>query len=79
MKCAKCDGKGWYDNPKYPIPYGNWAGEPTINCKKCKGSGYIIGNVKDVLDLLNHLEVYFKYDKDYLKQVKQCINVIENE
>ena len=78
MICGKCEGKGWYDNPKYPNPvHYSYAGEPTLRCRKCRGIGYVIGNVNDVLDFLKHLEVKFEKDKEYLPQVKQCIDTIE--
>jgi hypothetical protein len=78
MICPKCEGKGWYDNPNYPAPANHsWAGIPTIDCRKCKRTGYIIGDVKDVVDFLKHLEVKFKDNKELLGQVKQCINAIE--
>jgi RecJ-like exonuclease len=84
MKCQKCEGKGWNDNEKYwkakaNIHNDNYMRyEPSIKCSKCKGSGYIIGNVKDVLSFLKHLEFKFSKDKEYLEQVKNCINTIEN-
>lgn len=80
MKCPKCDGKGWYDNPKYPNPASySHAGEPSIKCKHCNGTGYIIGDVKDLLAFLKHLQVYFEKDKHYYHQVKQCIDIIEKQ
>ena len=58
MKCSKCNGRGYVDNPRY------WGGryscieawergyDPTIKCKQCNGSGYIIGNINDIVDRL---------------------------
>lgn len=82
MKCPKCDGRGWYENPSYPNPASwNYAGEPTKRCGKCKESGYIIGNVKDVLSFLKHLQVKFELEKDaeYVRLTKQCITAITGE
>lgn len=79
MICKKCEGKGWYDNPKYPAPTSHsWAGVPTIDCRICKGTGYIIGNVKDVISFLKVLENRFHNDKEILKEVNQCILAIES-
>ncbi len=80
MKCPKCEGRGWYENPKWIG--GGSASEgisPSFKCKKCKESGYIIGNVKDVLDFLNFLKAQYERVKDshMLEQVKQCIDTIE--
>ena len=82
MKCEKCSGRGWYENPRYPNPASySWAGEPSFKCKKCRGTGYIIGEVRDVLDFLQHLKVKFELEKDreYLRSVNQCIEAIENQ
>ena len=58
MKCVYCNGSGRVDNPRY------WSGRyscveawergisPTIKCKKCDGSGYIIGCIADIVDRL---------------------------
>ena len=79
MKCVKCDGNGYYDNPKYINCHSFCEGiESRINCKKCKGSGYVIGNIKDVVSFLKHLEFKFQHDKEYLFQIKQCLDTIEN-
>jgi hypothetical protein len=82
MKCPKCDGKGWYANPRYPNPASwSWAGEPSFPCRNCGKSGYIIGNTKDVVDFLKHLKVKFEIEKDshYLKMTKQCLTAITGE
>lgn len=85
MKCKKCEGRGWNENARYWNAKSNINSdyylryEPSIECGKCKGSGYIIGNVKDVLDFLKHLEAAkFMHDKEYREQVRQCIDAIEN-
>ena len=82
MKCIKCDGIGTVPNNRY-YNYGcAEAYERGLNaikkCSNCKGSGFIIGNVKDVLNFLKHLAVKFEHDKEYLRETKQCIDTIEN-
>lgn len=84
MTCNKCNGKGWNHNERYWKAKAdiNSSGylryNPSVKCGKCKGSGFIIGNIKEVLDFLKHLQVKFAHDKHYLDQVKNCINTIEN-
>ena len=58
MKCSKCNGSGTIDNPRY------WGGryscieawergyDPSIKCKQCNGTGYIIGNMSEIVDRL---------------------------
>jgi predicted nucleic-acid-binding Zn-ribbon protein len=80
MKCPKCNGSGFRVNKSYPNPASwSFAGVPGWPCKHCGESGYIIGNIKDVLDFLKHLEVKFgvEHNKEYVKMVKQCIDSIE--
>ncbi len=78
MKCPKCNGSGFRRNPKYPNPASwSWAGIEGWPCKYCGESGYVIGNIKDILDFLKHLEVKFHNDKHYRDQVKHCIDTIE--
>lgn len=78
MECPQCDGKGWYDNPKYPNP-ASWsdAGVPTIKCKKCRETGWIIGKPSEVVEFLNVLAIRFERDKEILREVNQCIKAIE--
>lgn len=84
MKCPKCQARGFIDNKKYWNAKAKYNTcyylrfNPTVKCVNCKGSGYIIGNVQDVLDFLKHLEVAkFMYDKQYKEEVRQCIKAIE--
>ena len=84
MICDKCNGHGLVDNPKYydhgsAISYERGI-SPKKKCRKCKGSGYLIGNISEILAFLKHLEVKFEMDRDkeYLHQVKQCIKAIES-
>ena len=56
MKCTKCNGKGWVTNTRYYRHSPSWSWEHDISpikpCKDCKGSGYIIGNINDIVDRL---------------------------
>lgn len=56
MKCPICKGCGKVPNPKYFNHSPSWAWEhdiPTsLKCSKCKGSGYIIGNMTDIVERL---------------------------
>lgn len=87
--CKKCEGRGWnyneiyYDTKhKYPNSDAYMQYNPTKKCGKCKGTGFIIGNVSEVLDFLKFLEgkierKEFLSGKEIIDQVKQCISVIE--
>ena len=56
MKCPKCCGTGYVDNPRYYRHSASWSWEhdipPSIKCKKCNGIGYIIGNMEDIVERL---------------------------
>ena len=56
MKCAKCNGRGIVANNRYYLHSSSEAYEmgiyPTKPCKHCGGSGYIIGNIGDIVDRL---------------------------
>ena len=56
MKCAKCNGRGIVTNNRYYLHSSSEAYEmgihPTKPCKHCGGSGYIIGNIGDIVDRL---------------------------
>lgn len=77
MVCPKCEGKGWIRNPRwtggscdvYPISY---------KCKFCEESGYVIGNVRDVLDYMNFLLAQHQRmgDKEGTAKIKRCISII---
>jgi DnaJ-class molecular chaperone len=58
MKCTKCNGRGFIDNPRF---YSYKTGcndaymhgiEPTKKCVTCNGSGYIVGNLKEIAERL---------------------------
>lgn len=56
MKCPRCDGKGYVDNPRYynvgsAIAYERGI-SPAKKCSKCNGSGFIIGNIQEIADRL---------------------------
>lgn len=78
MKCDLCNGRGWIDNPRYyNVP--SWQayedGIPTrLECKKCKGHGFILGNVEDAINLLDKAVA----DKRGLTETetKQLLNII---
>lgn len=56
MKCPKCNGKGYVTNKQYYNLGNSLAYEkgvlPMKPCYHCNQSGYIIGNIKDVIDRL---------------------------
>lgn len=56
MKCAKCNGRGIVSNNRYYLHSNSEAYEmgihPTKPCKQCGGSGYIIGNIGDIVERL---------------------------
>lgn len=58
MMCPKCNGSGFVDNPRYySYPTGctdAWCHgiAPMIKCRNCSGSGFIIGNIKEIADRL---------------------------
>ena len=84
MKCLKCEGRGWNDNQRYWNAKAKYQTdyylrfEPSVKCRNCKGSGFIIGNIQEILDFLNHLEIAkFMNDKEYKHLTRQCIDAIE--
>lgn len=57
MICDKCNGKGFYDNPKmYTVPnciaWECGYTEP-IKCRKCGGTGFLIGNAEEVIKAID--------------------------
>ncbi len=74
MICPKCEGRTWVYNPKNK---GSWDFEhlATIHCGKCKGTGYVIGSVADVLGYLK----VFKENRSAVsdKDIQSCIDIIE--
>ena len=57
MICDMCNGLGYHDNPKanrvsHVIAWERGYLEP-IKCKKCGGSGFLLGNAQEVIDRLD--------------------------
>lgn len=79
MKCEKCNGTGSKDNPKYWDKSNDSyiMHNPKTKCKKCGGSGFIIGNVKDVLTFLHYLNNTNQLLPTDRKDLQQCIDTIE--
>lgn len=79
MKCQKCEGKGWIHNNKYYTMASCVAYERGIEsrkeCNDCKGSGYIIGDVKDVIRNLEYL-LHTAMGREERKIIQQCLDVI---
>lgn len=56
MICDRCKGRGYvYDPRLYDVPgwkaYEMGYTEPK-KCRKCGGSGFVLGNAEEVMDLL---------------------------
>lgn len=57
-KCVECNGAGMIDNNKYWNTKAKYQSDyylrydPMIKCKTCKGTGYVLSEVKDAIDLL---------------------------
>lgn len=56
MICDTCKGKGWIENKQYnrysSINAYERGIEPEIKCKRCGGSGFIVGNLNEALNIL---------------------------
>lgn len=56
MKCPKCHGTGYVDNPRYYNNSSTWAWvhniKPSKPCSNCNGTGFIIGNISDLAERL---------------------------
>lgn len=58
MICDMCNGKGWYGNPKVNhvsnvIAWERGYTNP-IKCRKCGGSGLLLGNADEIIKRLEH-------------------------
>lgn len=75
-KCTKCNGQGTYPNPKYYSSRADYIMyEPYKKCGICKGSGYVIGDIKDAF---NVLRVYKNNPKSITdEEFKKCIEILE--
>jgi len=80
-KCKKCNGIGRVENCRYwnaKAKYNtDWylQFEPYINCRECKGTGYVLSDVKDAIDYLK----VFKNNPNPLstKDFKISIEILE--
>ncbi len=80
-KCDKCDGNGQKDNPKYWNAKSKYQTDwyliydPIIKCNYCKGTGYVI---KDIKDAINILKVWKNNPKGITdKEFKQAVEILE--
>ena len=83
MKCEKCQGIGIVDNlaywnakAKYGIDWAMFKHNPKINCKVCKGLGYIVSDMPDILHELKDIAITIPSSEQ--KRLRNCINIIEN-
>lgn len=77
MKCPKCEGRGIVYNPRYYRYSSVEAYErgipAAIECKYCKGSGYIIGNIQDIVDRLKCAANGVTISQEEAKQMLEAI------
>ena len=77
MKCPKCNGEGLASNPRYYRYSSSEAYErgipAAIECKHCHGSGYIIGNIQDIVDRLECAANGVTISKEEAKQMLNAI------
>ena len=56
MRCSKCNGTGYVRNSRYyrhSVVEAWEMGIPALKlCDKCQGSGFIIGNIGEIVDRL---------------------------
>lgn len=73
MKCKKCDGQGVVPNPRYYRYSSSEAYERGIpvtkTCPYCQGSGYIIGNINDIVERLECAANGVTISKEEAKQM----------
>ena len=79
MKCDKCEGRGWNDNPKYwdKRNSSHILHSPSKKCMNCKGTGFVIGNIMDVLNFLHYLENTNQLLPQDRGDLRKCIDTIE--
>lgn len=79
MKCPKCNGRGVIANPRYYRYSNSVAYEKGIkaikDCKNCNGSGYIIGNIQDIVDRLECAANGVTISKEEAKQMLNAIKL----
>lgn len=77
MKCPKCEGRGIVYNPRYLRYSSSEAYErgipAAIECKHCHGSGYIIGNINDIVERLECAANGVAISKEEAKQMLEAI------
>lgn len=77
MKCPVCNGIGQVDNPRYYRHSASWSWEhdipPRIICRKCRGIGYIIGNMADLVERLKCAANGVTITKREAKQMYEAI------
>lgn len=80
MRCEKCNGTGVVHNPRYYRHSSAEAWEmgikPTKPCANCKGSGFIIGSIGEIVDRLRCAVNGVTITK---REAKQMLDVIEKE
>lgn len=76
MICKKCNGNGYRNNPRYHGCQDVGWHEPRIKCRACEGSGFIVGSLKEVLDVLKVIRNGGAWRKE---DIVQAIKVIEGE
>ncbi len=82
MVCDKCKGIGRVDNPKYWNNKGSdycLRFDPMIKCRKCKGFGYVVANIQDVMHELGQIQIELRNLVPKLaKRLDNVINIIKN-
>lgn len=79
MICDCCEGKGYITNPKlFNVP--SWKAyemgyDKPMKCKKCGGSGFILGNAEEIIKTL---DIAIRNKKALsLRELKQLKLVLE--
>lgn len=80
MICDKCNGKGFYENPHCRLVSNVVAWErgytEPIKCRKCGGSGFLIGNANEVIEAIDFaLNSRTNLSTRQLKQIKLVLNM----
>lgn len=79
MKCKKCQGCGWIRNPKWVG--GGSASDgitPSRTCKTCQGTGFVVGDMKDVISQLKYVAATLLAinQKELSNDIQECIKII---
>lgn len=80
MICDKCNGKGFYENPHCCLVSNVVAWErgytDPIKCRKCGGSGFLIGNANEVIEAIDFaLNSRTNLSTRQLKQIRLVLNM----